>query len=112
MIEKEDFNRRHLPTNGHVFLTHRRLQSLVFKEERYESGTRDWCLWQIQTVKRCSKMKQERSSDSELSFAAEHSPEGSRTPKNVLITAVGRDANELRDFREDLSSFPSAKDQT
>lgn len=56
-------------------------------------------------------MKQERD-NSELSFAAERSPEGSRTAKNVLITAVGRDANELRDFREDLSSFPSAKDQT
>lgn len=63
-------------------------------------------------VKRFSKMKEERSSDSELSFAAEHSPEGSGTAKNVLITAVGEDANELKDFREDLSSFPSAKDQT
>ena len=110
-IEKEDFNRRHLPTNGSVFLTHHGLQSFMFEEKRYESGTRDWCLWQIQTVKRLGKMKEERSSDSELSFIAECSLEGSGTAKNVFITAVGRDATELKDFREDLSSFPSAKDQ-
>lgn len=62
-------------------------------------------------VKRLGKMKEERSSDSELSFAAERSSEGLGTGKNIFITAVGRDATELKDFGEDLSSCPSAKGQ-
>lgn len=55
-------------------------------------------------------MKEKRS-ESGWSFIAEHSPEGSGTAKNVSISAGGRDATELKDFREDLSSLPSAEDQ-
>ena len=49
-------------------------------------------------------MKEERSSDSELSFAAERSPEGSGTAKNVFITAAGRDATELKDYRDVMAA--------
>lgn len=89
VIEKEDFNRRHLPANGSVFLTHYGLQSFVFKEKRCASGTRDWCLWQIQTVKRLGKMNEERSCDSELSLIAECSPEGSEQQKMSSSLLLG-----------------------
>ncbi|KAK4833007.1 hypothetical protein QYF61_027109 [Mycteria americana] len=36
VIEKEDFNRRHLPANGSVLLTHHGLQTFVFKGKRTE----------------------------------------------------------------------------
>lgn len=111
VIQKEDVNKRQLPANRSVFLTHHGLQSFVFEEKRYESGTGTGVSGRSRQFKRLGKMKKERSSDSELSFAAECSPGGSGTAKNVFIPAVGRGATKLKDFWEELSPFPSAKDQ-
>lgn len=57
---------------------------------------------------RLGKKEEERKADSELSFIS--SPAGSGRARNVLTTATGRDATELKGFREDLAPFHSAED--
>lgn len=56
---------------------------------------------------RLGKKEEERKTDSELSSISY--PEGSGRARNILTVAIGRDATELKDFRETWLHVPQLK---